>query len=208
MNTIKLAVLFSSLSMAGCALIPTDTNEPGQYVESLSSVPLISHRKHLKSTIVNDYQAYQKVNYDSIKRNNPEEQLTLLTSQIEHTVMDLIVNLDESLIKMPVIIRPVTFKLKEGYKTEEGQALIESTLEVNFKKFGFNVFNDRNPRGKLDGNEYVLDTSVWSINDKVLMQVTLKYLDSNKITAVKQIYISDFFFKNMQDGVEVLASQK
>ena len=199
MNKIKFLLLTSSVIFVGCS---TQYEEPTG-VKSTSMLPVISNQMHLKKTIVNDYDAYQQVNYDTIKSNNSEDQLALLNSQVQYVVMDLISNLDERLIASPIIIRPVTFNVDESYKTRESEILIESGFELTLKRFGFDVFNDRNPRGKLNGNESILDITVTSINDKVILLSTLKYLDSNKIRAVKQIYISDYFFKEFVDGIEV-----
>lgn len=206
-KTQYILVALSTLS-AGCSLIQDETVNVARYNDITPMAPMISNEKRLKSTIVNDYETYQQVNYSKIKANNEDDQLRLLTSQVEHVVMDLIANLDENLIETPVIIRPVTFSLNERYNTSAGQVLIESSLEFNLKKFGFDVFNDRNPKGKLGGDEYVLDTFITSINDKIILQSTLKYLDSNKIEAVRQSYISEYFFKNITDGVEVWRTQE
>ncbi len=199
MNKTKFLLVASSLVFVGCSSKPVEPTG----VKSTSMLPVISNEMHLKKTIINDYNAYQQVNYDTIKSNNSEDQLTLLNSQVEYVVMDLISNLDERLIDSPIIIRPVLFNVDESYKTRETEILIESGFELTLKRFGFDVFNDRNPRGKLNGNECVLDITVTSINDKVILLSTLKYLDSNKIRAVKQIYISDYFFKEFVDGIEV-----
>jgi len=203
MNRLKFLLVFGSLLFVGCSSKPIKSNSVELYIESTSMMPVASNKQHLKSTITNDYDAYQKTNYDVIKANNSEDQLDLLNSQIEYVVMDLIANLDEYLIQSPIIIRPIGFDVPDTYKTRDTEVLVESGLELTLKRFGFDVFNDRNPRGKLSGNESVLDTLVRSMNDKIIMQSTLKYLDSNKIIAVKQIYITEFFFKDYVDGIEV-----
>lgn len=203
MKKYKLVSILLASTLTGCVF--DDSSEPvsKRYIEGESLIPMLSKQKQIENSVDNDYETFRKLNHNAIKKNNENTQLMLLQNQVGHNVMDLISNLDDTDLTKPVIIRPVSVNLDERYDSTKGQVLLESLLELHFNKYGFTVFNDRKPKGRLSGEEFVLDSEVIAVNDKIVLQVTLKPLDSNKVTALQQSFISTYFFKDIQDGVEV-----
>lgn len=203
MKETKLIAAVVTLVLTGCASDSENIPAKKVYQEGESLIPVLSKQKRLEKSIENDYEMFRALNHKTIKSNTEETQLRLLQQQIGNNVMDLISNLtDEDIIK-PVIIRPVNIGIDERYDSKKGQLLLESLLELHLSKYGFTVFNDRRPKGRLTGEEFVLETEIIAVNDKIAVQTTLKLLNSNKMTSTKQDFISNYFFKNIQDGVEV-----
>lgn len=208
MKKLHLATILAVSTLTGCAAFEKPKHETKVYQEGESLIPMLSKKKQLEKSIDNNYDTYRALNYKTIKANNEDAQLKMLQQQIGNNVMDLISNLSDQDIAKPIIIRPVDIKLDERYDFTKGQVLLESLLELHFNKYGFTVFNDRKPKGRLSGEEFVLDSEVISVNDKIVLQVTLKNLNSNKVTALQQSFLSTYFFKNIQDGVEVWTSSR
>ena len=208
MKKLHLASILAVSTLTGCAAFEKPKQEIKVYQEGESLIPMLSKKKQLEKSIDNNYDTYRALNYKTIKANNEDAQLKMLQQQIGNNVMDLISNLSEQDLAKPIIIRPVNINIEERYDPSKGQVLLESMLELQFNKYGFTVFNDRKPKGRLTGEEFVLDTDIFAVNDKIVFQTTLKLLNSNKMTAMKQDFISKYFFKNIQDGVEVWGSSR
>lgn len=203
MKEIKLIGGILALALTGCASDSDNMPAKKVYQEGESLIPVLSKQKRLEKSIENDYEIFRALNHRTIKSNTEETQLRLLQQQIGNNVMDLISNLTDEDIVKPVIIRPVNIGIDDRYDSTKGQLLLESLLELHLSKYGFTVFNDRRPKGRLTGEEFVLETEIIAVNDKIAVQTTLKLLNSNKMTSTKQDFISNYFFKNIQDGVEV-----
>jgi formylmethanofuran dehydrogenase subunit D len=202
----KLLVLILPVLLIGCT---TSLDAPLKKQIPLTTVKLEakkSQRQRLKEMIVNDYRTYQSMNYERIKQQNVEDQMTELSDQINEVVISLVSALKSDAFEKPIIIRPMNIKSNEVIdkdSSSSGALLVESSFETQLKAFGFAVFDDRQPKGKLDGTELILKTEMFNIGENYYLLSSIKALDSNKLLATNTSPLNGFFFKKIIDGVEV-----
>jgi hypothetical protein len=199
-STLTLTIV---LAISGCS--STKNDDPYQVeVVDYNSKYKKSKQEQLNDMVVNDYSTYQKLNYEMIEKSNESKQLHLIEQQINALLIDVISNLRIGFTDTPIIVRNMnTNDVLEEYNS--GVVLVENTVELRLRDFGFTVFDDRKPKGKLNGEELVLDLFLNQINgSNWLLTASVKQLDSNKMLASSRKYITGFFFKKMLDGVEVI----
>jgi len=121
--------------------------------------------------------------------------------------MDLIANMTPDLYMAPLVVRPMKLKVVNVANPEGGKELVTSLIAAQMQDYGFVVFDGRKPKGKFTGEELILETSIESYGEQFVLYGTLRQLSSNKVAGTHQAFISDYFFRNIQDGVEVYINE-
>ena len=107
----------------------------------------------------------------------------------------------------PLVVRPMKLRVDSTANPEGGKELVTSLIAAQMQDYGFVVFDGRKPKGKFNGDELILETSIESYGEQFVLYGTLRQLSSNKVAGTHQAFISDYFFRNIQDGVEVYDSE-
>lgn len=164
---------------------------------------VMSPQRQLHTSVENDYTVFQSLNHQFIKNNSAKNQYKSLDKTMSHFVMDLISNLSSEHYGAPLVVRPMKLKVTDVANPEGGKELITSMIAAQMKDYGFNVYDGRKPKGKFTGDEVILETVVDSYGDQFVLYGTLTLLKSNTVAGTHNTFISDFFFRNIKDGVEV-----
>lgn len=162
-----------------------------------------SKKQQIRQNVTNDYYVFQALNHQFIKSNQTERQYQELETVLSHFVMDLIANMTPESFNAPLVVRPMKLNAKRVANPEAGKDLLTSLIVKQMKEYGFIVFDARKPKGKFTGDELLLETVINKHGEQYVLSGTLKLLSSNKVAGTNQTFISDYFFRNMQDGVEV-----
>lgn len=162
-----------------------------------------SNQQKIRMSVKNDYRVFQEINHQYIKSNQTPVKYKQLETTLSHFVMDLIANMSPASFKAPLVVRPMTLKVGGVANADAGKDLLTSLIAKQMKEYGFIVFDGRKPKGKFTGEELLLETVVHKHGEQFVLSGTLKQLSSNKIAGTNQAFITDYFFRNIQDGVEV-----
>ena len=162
-----------------------------------------SKQKQIQSSVENDYEVFRALNHDFIKNYTAPKQYKALERTISHFVMDLIGNMNPELHRSPMVVRPMKLKVRNVANASGGKELITALIAAQMQDYGFIVFDGRKPKGKFMGDELILETHIESYGEQFVLYGTLRQLSSNKVAGTHQTFISDYFFRNIQDGVEV-----
>ena len=164
-------------------------------------------RRQLQESVENDYYVFQAVNHAHIKNNTPANQYKSLNMTLSHFVMDLIENMSPEHYEAELVVRPLKLKVANVANPDGGREIITTVLAAQIRDYGFSVFDGRRPKGRFTGDELILETSVENYGEQFVLYGTLKRLGSNKVAGTHQTFISDYFFRNIKDGVEVFETQ-
>lgn len=163
--------------------------------------------RQLQESVENDYYVFQAVNHAHIKNNTPANQYKSLNTTLSHFVMDLIENMAPEHYEAELVVRPLKLKVANVANPDGGREIITTVLAAQIRDYGFSVFDGRRPKGRFTGDELILETSVENYGEQFVLYGTLKRLGSNKVAGTHQTFISDYFFRNIKDGVEVFETQ-
>ncbi|MDO6718634.1 hypothetical protein Q4575_04440 [Psychrosphaera sp. 1_MG-2023] len=191
----------SSRQLANTPLTKRSANREKRVPQQEFSV--MSQQRQLQTSVENDYAVFQSFNHQFIKNNSAKNQYKSLDKTVSHFVMDLISNLSSEHYGAPLVVRPMKLKVTDVANPEGGKELITSMIAAQMKDYGFNVYDGRKPKGKFTGDEVILETIVDSYGDQFVLYGTLTLLKSNTVAGTHNTFISDFFFRNIKDGVEV-----
>jgi hypothetical protein len=187
-------------------------DEPQQVVrqsvnQSSRSQAKASKQQQIRMSVTNDYHVFQALNHQYIKSNQTPTKYQELEITLSHFVMDLIANMAPENFKAPLVVRPMTLNVNNLANPEAGKEMLTSIIAKQMKEYGFVVFDGRKPKGKFTGEELLLETTVNKYGEQLVLNGTLKQLSSNKIAGTNQAFITDYFFRNIIDGVEVYEYQ-
>jgi|GEM_PF-5034670 len=166
-----------------------------------------SKEKQIHTSVENDYHVFRELNHQFIKNYTAPNQYKELNRTVSHFVMDLIANMNPELYMAPLVVRPMKLRVDSTANPEGGKELVTSLIAAQMQDYGFVVFDGRKPKGKFNGDELILETSIESYGEQFVLYGTLRQLSSNKVAGTHQAFISDYFFRNIQDGVEVYDSE-
>lgn len=172
-------------------------------------VPMVQANKQvqLRNSVENDYYVFQAVNHAHIRNNTPANQIESLNIHLSHFVMDMIANLAPEHYGAELVVRPLKLKVGDVANPEGGRELVTTVLAAQIRDYGFSVFDGRRPKGRFNGEELILETHIENYGEQFVLYGTLKQLGSNKVAATHQTFISDYFFRNIKDGVEVFETE-
>lgn len=165
-----------------------------------------SKERQIQTSVENDYYVFQELNHQFIKNYTAPNQYKEINRSVGHFVMDLIANMDPELYMAPLVVRPMKLKVNNVANANGGKELVTSLIAAQMQDYGFVVFDGRRPKGKFNGDELILETKIESYGEQFVLYGTLRQLSSNKVAGTHQAFISDYFFRNIKDGVEVYES--
>jgi hypothetical protein len=203
----KYLLMFFAIILTGCTSVADEAFKKTVKLQNVQTHFQKSKQQRLKESVVNDYSTYQNLNYQQLKRSNVPDQLVHLNTQINEVVLELVAELKGDSFSKPIIIRPIVVATVENFR-EGSERVVEEAFEENLKLVGFEVFDDRNPKGKLEGDELILNTELILLSNEFFLLTNIKALDSNKSLVSKRSHIDGFFFKNMEDGVEIYSAEE
>lgn len=186
-------------------MLSTMAGAPGARFHQDAGQSLKSNQKQIFSSVENDYDVFRALNHQHIKNNTAQNQYKTLNQSMSYFVMDLVANLSSEHYGAPLVVRPMTLKVADVANPEGGKELITSMLAAQMKDYGFKVYDGRKPKGRFTGDEVILETVVDSYGDQFVLYGTLTVLKSNIVAGSHNTFISDFFFRNIKDGVEVFS---
>lgn len=189
---------------------PRVNQQTGLRLNASSMPQFLSNEDTIKSgqqklllSVENDYETFRALNHQFIKNNTPKNQYRSLDQLMSHFAMDLVANLSPEHYGAPLVVRPMKLKVTDVANPEGGKELITSLLASQMKDYGFQVYDGRKPKGRFTGEEVILETVIDSYGDQFVLYGTLTVLKSNIVAGSHNTFISDFFFRNIKDGVEV-----
>lgn len=162
-----------------------------------------SFQRQIQGSVENDYEVYRALNHSFIKNNSAQNQYKLLNQSVGYFVMDLIAKLSPEHYGAALIVRPMKLHVEDVSNPKRGTELITAMLATQMKDYGFQVFDSRKPKGQFSGNEIILETEIENYGDQFVLRGTLSLLNENTIAGTHNAFISDYFFRNIKDGVEV-----
>lgn len=162
-----------------------------------------SKQRQIATSVDNDYYTFQALNHKFITNNTAPNQYRTLNRSVSHFVMDLVAKLAPKMQAAPLVVRPMKIMVEDIANSDGGKELITNLIASEMQDYGFQVFDGRRPKGRFSGDELILETMIESYGEQFVLYGTLRQLSDNKVAGTHQAFISDYFFRNIQDGVEV-----
>lgn len=150
-----------------------------------------------------DYEDQREKNYRILRGNNNEGQYVKLDRVLSKFLMEMFASVPKGIFGRKLILADMDVSHIDATEVATGKQVTEELIVEKLQQFGFQVFEGRRPKGRLEGNELLMSLKVMVIAGEYELYGNLKQLDSNVLLASSHSTLPKYFFQMRKDGLVV-----